>query len=196
MTPADAWDLRELRQEQLRPWRAQEVALAGQAYHLVNGEEEDWKQCSGCLEWAETETYYARREGGRRGKCNPCEAEEMRWVVVGLLGEDRHSSYRRTTTASNQRRRALKYGVGHEHDAPTTLEMAEEQAWKCGLAITEGCQDADGLMDPAVSHRHDRQATTEHLVELVAGGTHSRSNIVAACWECNRTKEYRRKTTR
>ena len=167
------------------------MALAGQAYHLVNGEEEDWKQCSGCLEWAETAVYK-----GRSTKCKPCEAEEMRWVTAGLLGDARHASYLRWHTKANHRRRALKYGVGYEHDAPTTLEMAEEQAWKCGLAITEGCQDADGLMDQAAPHRHARRATTEHLVELVAGGTHSRSNIVAACWECNRTKEYRRRTTR
>lgn len=65
----------------------------------------------------------------------------------------------------------------------TRKEIFERDGWQCHICRT--------AIDPKVAYPHPLSASIDHVVPLVRGGTHSRSNVAAAHFTCNASKKDR-----
>lgn len=81
--------------------------------------------------------------------------------------------------ASNKRRRALKQTATAE--VFISEEIYERDDWRCQLCNRR-------IWHWRNSWPHPRYPTIDHIIPLIKGGTHERTNVQTACFECNYNK--------
>jgi 5-methylcytosine-specific restriction endonuclease McrA len=85
--------------------------------------------------------------------------------------------------ARNDLARAARKRGASEVEKIDRLEIFERDHWRCGL-----CRERVGKK---LSWPHPRSASLDHVVPLVAGGSHTRANVQLAHLECNIRKNAR-----
>lgn len=112
------------------------------------------------------------------------------WIFAKSGGPSRVGVWTEEYTAHSQHLRAVSSATGR-HSRRVRLgdalierfsaeEIFERDNWICGICGKP--------IDPAVRHPSPESASLDHIVPLVAGGDHSRSNAQAAHLVCNLRK--------
>ena len=102
----------------------------------------------------------------------PCLADDD-WVSPGRPAAKRHQ---------DQRRRDQMRANG-PIERFTRSEIGERDGWLCGI-----CHDTAHPVDPSRRRPDPLSPSIDHIVAIVAGGTHTRSNVQITHWFCNQEK--------
>ena len=113
-------------------------------------------------------TRYRRRLTGPR-----LEAERVRQREAS-----RRAGWTESRKASTQRRRALKRQLPAEWVRPSVIYYRD--GWRCHI-----CQQS---IDCDLAYPHPQSASLDHVIPLVAGGSHTALNLRAAHLQCNMRK--------
>lgn len=112
-----------------------------------------------------------RRQCGKPGCKRRFDADRMREFLATPSGR----AYR---AMSRARRRAAEI-EGEDFDP---MEIFERDGWRCGI-----CKRRVGR---TLTYPHPRSASLDHIVPVVDGGEHVRSNVQCAHLECNLRKRH------
>ena len=83
----------------------------------------------------------------------------------------------------------LKVWNGQHPERKAIRERRRKEAKRAGDLTRQEWLDIKARADGRCFYcREARALTMDHLVPLSAGGPHTASNVVAACWPCNKAK--------
>lgn len=135
-------------------------------------------RCSQTMDW-----WYANqdRQLARHQEYVDANRERIREIDNARYWRDRESRLDLATSVHHARR--VRRSGDADYDFGVTREVLRDRDG-------DGCNYCGRVMDFERVDRRMRKdkATIDHVVPISAGGSHTLSNTVLACWECNAAK--------
>jgi len=135
--------------------------------------------------------------GPRRGPRSALRGNRGAWCKACKKAYDR--AHRAKQDPAAKKKRATDLYLRHRETLLPTFWGSCHRAKKAGAVVTLTHDEWRAINAETECHwcglaLHESFRNIDHLVPLVEGGEHSKSNLVSACANCNMRREWERKT--
>ena len=120
---------------------------------------------------------YAPKQRSRDQFCSRKCTDEFRRANGGIPNDVKRENF-----GKNHLTRAKKYGVAWERIR--TQDILERDGWRCYICGSSTPKELRGTFE-------DNAPELDHIVPMVAGGGHVKSNVACCCRKCNNDKSGR-----